>query len=406
MGSFDYKQSSTPTASMRWRKPFAADEGLKPGIRVAEKNQSMVSPARASAYITSLGVSGIAASSTTLVAVGKGASGGATTVNLTSPDGVTWTQRTTLTSSAWEDVVWNGTKFVAVNTTGAINYSNDGINWSAGTAVPGSGSGNANLVVFNGKTYGFPYALTTSYGESTDSGATWSTKTFPVLPTVGGLKLGVYVANGTLYCFRDLSLYSTTDGTNWTLVKTFDKIGSYATTPNFIVGNSKALIVGFFIGSTIVTSVSKNGGATWTQFAALRFANLPTESATAIGASSPTISGRADYNVGIGVGRVNNITLQRALIMSSGRMLIAGSLAEFDGTGTIAASAYHAFVMTSADGSDWTAGLAGACSDGNPTVALCEYAGEVYVPMMNTTSTPISVFHRLNNTFEELIYDY
>lgn len=404
MGSFDYKPATTPTASMRWRKPFAANEGLKPGIRVAEKNQSMVSPARASGYITSLGVSGIAANSTTLVAVGKGAASGSTSTNLTSPDGVTWTVRNTLLSQSWEDVVWNGTNFVAVANSGSVAHSSNGITWTAGAAIPGGSTHNA-IIVFNGKTYGFSIGVATaSYGESSDSGATWDTKTAPT--SVETPRLGVVVIGGVMYNLRGNVLYSTTDGTNWTLVKTFDKIGSYLSAPNFVVGNSKALIVGFFAGPTVVTSVSKNGGATWTQFAALRFANLPTESASVLGASSPTISGRADYNVGIGVGRVNYITLQRALTMASGRMLIAGSLTEYDSTGTTVASAYHAFVMTSADGSDWTAGLAGSCSDGASTVALCEYAGEVYVPMVNSLSNPISVFHRLNNTFEELIYDY
>lgn len=404
MGSFDYKPATTSTASMRWRKPFAADEGLKPGIRVAEKNQSMVSPARASTYINTLGVSGIAANSTTLVAVGKGAASGSTTTNLTSPDGVTWTVRSTLASQPWEDVVWNGTKFVAVANSGVASHSSDGITWTGGAAIPGGSASNA-IIVFNGKTYGFSTNVATaSYGESSDSGATWSTKTAPTSIPIA--KLGTAVIGNVMYNIRDNVLYSTTDGTNWTLVKTFDKIGAFTAAPNFVVGNSKALIVGYFLGPTIVTSVSKNGGATWTQFAALRFANLPTESASTAGTSTSTISGRADYSVGIGVGRVSGITLQRALTMASGRILIAGSLVEYDASGTTVASAYHAFVMTSADGSDWTAGLAGACSDGASTVALCEYAGEVHVPMMNSVSTPSSVFHRLNNTFEELIYDY
>lgn len=405
MGSFDYKLTQTPSVSMRWRKPFALAEGLKAGTQVATKNRSMVSPARASAFNNLLGPWDCAASPTTIVCVGRGASSAATTANITSPDGVTWTGRYTLASATWTHVVWNGTKFVASSASATTANSADGITWAAGTGIPGV-TGYGALVVFNGKTYGFAYGNTTSsYGESTDSGATWTTKTAPTSTTLT-TPLCVCVVGGTMYMLRALDLYSTVDGTNWTLVKTFEKIGGYPATPNFVVGNSKCLNVGFYIGPTIVTSVSKNGGATWSQFAALRFANLPTDSGQASGTSSSTISGRADYNVGVGVGRVSSVSLQRAMTMSSGRMLVVGTLTEYlsDGGGTIAA--YHGFVMTSADGLDWTAGLLGACGDGNTTVSVCDFNGQIFLPMVMQVSTPQAVAHTLNMDFEELIYDH
>ena len=405
MGSFDYTPAKPATVSPRWRKPFAFAEGLKAGTQVATKNRSMASPARSSTFVNLLGPWDCAANSTTIVCVGRGAGNGAIAANITSPDGVTWTGRYTLASATWTHVVWDGTKFVASSGSNTTANSTDGITWTAGTAIPG-GTGYGALVVFNGKTYGFAYGNSTaSYGESNDSGATWTTKTAPTTTTLP-TNLCVCVVGGVMYMLRALNLYSTVDGTNWTLLKTFDKIGGYPATPNFIIGNSKCLNVGFYNGPTIVTSVSKNGGATWSQFAALRFANLPTDSGQGSGTTSPTISGRADYNVGVGVGRVSAVAIQRVMTMSSGRMLAVGSLTEYisDGGGTIAA--YHAFVMTSADGADWTAGLIGACGDGAPYVSVCDFNGQVFLPMVLQVSTPQAVAHTLNMDFEELIYDH
>jgi len=49
---------------------------------------------------------------------------------VTSPDGITWTSRTSASSNRVLGVCWNGSVFVAVGDNGDIQYSSDGISWS------------------------------------------------------------------------------------------------------------------------------------------------------------------------------------------------------------------------------------------------------------------------------------
>ena len=55
---------------------------------------------------------------------------GASGTILTSPDGITWTTRTSGTTSGLNAVVWSGTQFVAVGASGVIRTSPDGITWT------------------------------------------------------------------------------------------------------------------------------------------------------------------------------------------------------------------------------------------------------------------------------------
>ncbi|MFL6649983.1 MAG: IPT/TIG domain-containing protein [Sulfurifustaceae bacterium] len=69
----------------------------------------------------------LAASSTLLVDAGAGGIS-------TSPDGVTWTTRLTISPSSLQDVVWTGTQFVAVGNSGAVYTSPDGVTWTPRTS--------------------------------------------------------------------------------------------------------------------------------------------------------------------------------------------------------------------------------------------------------------------------------
>jgi len=73
----------------------------------------------------------------------------------TSPDGITWTARTTLTNSyvSLQSVVWNGSAYVAVGLFGVYFTSPDGVTWTQAKDV--SFSDFYGVSVINGKTIAF-----------------------------------------------------------------------------------------------------------------------------------------------------------------------------------------------------------------------------------------------------------
>tara|TARA_R110000751_G_scaffold2080_1_gene11235 strand:- start:2262 stop:2720 length:459 start_codon:yes stop_codon:yes gene_type:complete len=57
---------------------------------------------------------------------------------MTSPDGTTWTSRTSAADNEWRSIAWNGTVFAAVAKTGTGNRvmtSPDGITWTIRTSA-------------------------------------------------------------------------------------------------------------------------------------------------------------------------------------------------------------------------------------------------------------------------------
>jgi len=83
---------------------------------------------------------------------------------MTSPDGITWTIRTSAADNAWRAIAWNGTVFAAVSLTGTNNRvmtSSDGINWAIrvtpvidctaiawnGTVFVAAGNGGGNRIM-------------------------------------------------------------------------------------------------------------------------------------------------------------------------------------------------------------------------------------------------------------------
>lgn len=95
----------------------------------------------------------------------------------TSTDGINWTERTMTQSKNWDDLVYDGTYFVALSTVTSptpIDYSTDGINWYAGTPADNnwdhgsSAAGNGYLVYMD---------ASDKWRRSDDGGQTWEQST-------------------------------------------------------------------------------------------------------------------------------------------------------------------------------------------------------------------------------------
>ena len=68
---------------------------------------------------------------------------------MTSSDGVTWTSRTSATSSEWESVTYGNGLFVAVDgsSNAAMMVSPDGMNWALGTTTEAGIGGLSPMVM-------------------------------------------------------------------------------------------------------------------------------------------------------------------------------------------------------------------------------------------------------------------
>lgn len=133
---------------------------------------------------------------------------------ITSPDGVTWTQRTPANDFTYRDVIWAANQFVAVGATGHAMTSPDGITWTAQTMSDASKNYygvtyGANLYVAVGGSAG---AISTS-----PDGITWTTRTSG---TTANLRTVTY-GNGVFVALASPTsgqsqLITSTDGMTWT----------------------------------------------------------------------------------------------------------------------------------------------------------------------------------------------
>lgn len=135
----------------------------------------------------------------------------------TSPDGVTWTLRSTPTGSFnWNSVIWAPTVslFVAVNgtgnsTTNVAMTSPDGITWTGhNTALACTAVYARDL----GGSFGI-FGLSSGAGTfaKAPDGVTWSKGTVPSMPISGGNSFGgVWVSGGTAYQVQNKTLLDKT----------------------------------------------------------------------------------------------------------------------------------------------------------------------------------------------------
>lgn len=132
---------------------------------------------------------------------------------MTSPDGITWTLRTTPADSNWTSIVYGKGLFVATATTGAnrVMTSADGINWTLRSS-PLKGW---DSVTFGNGTFVAVAILGTQQVMTSTDGFNWTLQTEPV----GGSWRAVTFGNGLFVAVGDGTsrVMTSADGINWTL---------------------------------------------------------------------------------------------------------------------------------------------------------------------------------------------
>jgi len=137
-------------------------------------------------------------------------------VILTSPDGITWTERDANNSTTLRGVAHSGTRYVAVGLSGVIRTSLDGVSWSPAT----SGTGQR----LRGIAYGGGAFVAVGDGptilRSTD-GLAWSPQTVPVtVPSSTAARAITHTGTQFVAVGAQGTVLTSPDGVTWTHVAT------------------------------------------------------------------------------------------------------------------------------------------------------------------------------------------
>lgn len=150
-----------------------------------------------------------------MAAVNFGVSPTGTNIAASSPDGLTWTQRTMPTNAFWIDITAGTGMFVAVSSGSDIAATSpDGIAWTQRTLPT---AGGWQRVAWNGSTFCAAGQIGSNPGIATSpDGVTWTSRSLGV---AGGLSLGVLGTRGTAFVLAantTSTLYTSPDGVTWT----------------------------------------------------------------------------------------------------------------------------------------------------------------------------------------------
>lgn len=213
-----------------------------------------------------------------------------------SPDGVTWTirdgsylsiditatnansintatARTLPSASTWQDVLWDGSKFVAIGyttatTLGAYATSTNGATWTGGTIAQSGGNHEYTCLAYNGTNQ--YVALIGGNGGTNDiatstDGTTWST-TANALPANSFWKQVIWDGSKYVAIRADsANIATSSNGTTWTGSAVS---GGSSDATSIAVGAIGAttyyIIVSGGTGTSQAVSHSTNGASTWT----------------------------------------------------------------------------------------------------------------------------------------------
>jgi len=173
---------------------------------------------------------------------------------LTSPDGTVWTTQISGTNSYLGGVAWDGVQFVVVGSIGTILTSPDGITWTARDSGTLNGLGD---IVWNGSQFVAVGTGTSNQVLTSPDGIVWTSR------AVAGayLNLRSVAWNGSVFAATDglAAVYTSANGVTWTRVY----IGTR--TPYSIASDGNQFVV---VGSSVIYtspdgtawSVAEQGG--------------------------------------------------------------------------------------------------------------------------------------------------
>jgi hypothetical protein len=169
----------------------------------------------------------------------------------TSPDGITWTGRTSPFTTRVNDVAWNGFIWVAGGQgTTTIATSSDGIAWTARTAPFNTA---CHSVAWNGL-YWVAGGETGNTIATSSDGITWTNRTSPFSTACYAVAWNgtIWVAGGQ----GGSTLATSADGITWTA-----RTSPFSTACYAVIWNGYNWVAGGQGGSTLATSAD---GITWT----------------------------------------------------------------------------------------------------------------------------------------------
>ena len=296
---------------------------------------------------------------------------------ITSPDGITWTQRASGTTAILNWIVWSGNQFVAVGDGGVILTSANGTTWVSRTSGVSS---TLYSIVWSGSQFvigGSSYTLTSSDGIS------WTLQSAPPFWQSGNIIIwsgSIYVAGGA-----NNTIWSSTNGINWTQRYTISS-NFFTFTDGFWDG-SKFLFLGsglFDIDSKISTS---SDGLSWAEYSVPKINCFAKNISTFIGLDDLCYS--------------STDAITWVDITTEPKNTISGIAT--NGINQIVAVGSNRNILTSSDGFNWTLRLSSTV----PTLNKVVWSGTQYATvgaggLILTSANGIDWTQRTSDTTLEL----
>jgi hypothetical protein len=192
---------------------FLSVGGFQSGVAISQDGVSWTQTYRSPNTGPQFDSRSVAYGNGTFVVVGQTTTGSGISTYATSTNGITWTNRTTITSRAWNSIAYGNGLFVAVSG-GYIATSSDGITWSESTR-----SGEWQNVSFLNNL--FLAVASNNIIITSPDGITWTERSTPVSArwkssTYGDGKFVVVPSGDNFSTFSTNIAITSPDGITWT----------------------------------------------------------------------------------------------------------------------------------------------------------------------------------------------
>lgn len=266
-----YRSAGNPTVVSSWSPTVTWVTGVQPGLTWTR---------RTSPLSTAYSINDMVWNGTQYVGV---CSSGYV---ITSPNGISWTLRYGLSNTAWSSsnaiaIVWNGTQFLVVGDSGKVATSADGITWAyRGTTLSG---GTIYAVAWSVQQSQYVACGVLGRIATSPDGITWTNRTGLSTTAWGTAGVKAIVWSGTQYVVGgDASKIATSpDGITWTN-RTQLSTTTWGNAPvNAIVWSGTQYMVGGGIdpGRDVPVIATSPDGITWTYQPGLAAINWGDETA-------------------------------------------------------------------------------------------------------------------------------